>query len=264
MRALLKLVRNEFRKLKRKKFILLVILSAFLFPVPLTCLTLTPSVRERYTDQADAFDGLFGQVLTFGIQFLLPCVIGIIAALLFFMERDNDTFKNLRVIPVTSTQMVLAKILALFLFGMIFCAASAAVTIICGMAAFEVYGIPYKLFLALETGIFVTAGTLPLVAAVVFFNKTYVFSILLCVFYTVLNMSATALFDVLPKAILWSLPTPLTALWSAGDMVLHGMRIDLEQLTALIPSTAQVLLILGCTAVVSVIIIERLYIVRSE
>ena len=25
--------------------------------------------------------------------------------MLFFMERDNDTFKNLRTIPVTSTQM---------------------------------------------------------------------------------------------------------------------------------------------------------------
>ena len=55
-------------------------------------------------------------VLGYGIQFLLPCIIGVIAAILFFMERDNDTFKNLRTIPVTSTQMVLAKIIVLFLF----------------------------------------------------------------------------------------------------------------------------------------------------
>ncbi|MBM7686228.1 hypothetical protein JOD07_001996 [Defluviitalea raffinosedens] len=72
---------------------------------------------ERYINQADAFDGLFNMVLGFGVQFLLPCIIGVIAALLFFMERDYDTFKNLRVIPVTSTQMVLAKITVLFLFG---------------------------------------------------------------------------------------------------------------------------------------------------
>ena len=68
------------------------------------------SMMERYTDRADAFDGLFNMVLGYGIQFLLPCIIGVIAAILFFMERDNDTFKNLRTIPVTSTQMVLAKI----------------------------------------------------------------------------------------------------------------------------------------------------------
>ena len=60
-------------------------------------------------------------VLGYGIQFLLPCIIGVIAAILFFMERDNDTFKNLRTIPVTSTQMVLAKIIVLFLLELFLC-----------------------------------------------------------------------------------------------------------------------------------------------
>lgn len=188
---MLKLVKCEFLKLKRKKFIPLVILAAFLFPIPLTYLMTTPSMMERYVDKADAFDGLFNMVLGYGIQFLLPCLIGVIAAMLFFMERDNDTFKNLRTIPVTSTQMVLAKILVLFFFGIVFCVASTIVTILCGFGTLEVYGIWYKLFLAVETGIFITAGTLPLIVLVVFFSKTYVFSILLCVFYSVLNMSAS-------------------------------------------------------------------------
>lgn len=219
---------------------------------------------ERYINQADAFDGLFNMVLGFGVQFLLPCIIGVIAALLFFMERDYDTFKNLRVIPVTSTQMVLAKITVLFLFGMIFCVASAIVTIFCGLATLEVYGISYKLFLSVETGIFITAGTLPLIVLVVFFSKTYIFSVMLCVFYSVLNMSATALFDVLPKAILWLLPTPLTTFWSAGDMVRHGIRIDLEQMEGLIPSTFQVVLFLGSMAIVSFLMIDMLYKVRRD
>ena len=213
---MLKLIKCEFLKLKRKKFIPLIILAAFLFPIPLTYLMTTPSMMERYTDRADAFDGLFNMVLGYGIQFLLPCIIGVIAAILFFMERDNDTFKNLRTIPVTSTQMVLAKIIVLFIFGIVFCVASTIATILCGIGTLEVYGIGYKLFLAVETGIFITAGTLPLIVLVVFFSKTYVFSILLCVFYSVLNMSATALFDTLPKTMLWLLPTPLTTFWSAG------------------------------------------------
>ena len=223
-----------------------------------------PGMMERYTDQADAFDGLFNMVLGYGIQFLLPCIIGVIAAILFFMERDNDTFKNLRTIPVTSTQMVLAKIIVLFLFGIVFCVASTVVTIICGFGTLEVYGIGYKLFLAVETGIFITAGTLPLIVLVVFFSKTYVFSILLCVFYSVLNMSATALFDTLPKTILWLLPTPLTTFWSAGDMAAHGIKMDLEQMTGLIPSTFQVVLILGVMAIVSFLLIDRLYKQRGE
>ena len=153
---MLKLIKCEFLKLKRKKFIPLIILAAFLFPIPLTYLMTTPSMMERYTDQADAFDGLFNMVLGYGIQFLLPCIIGVIAAILFFMERDNDTFKNLRTIPVTSTQMVLAKIIVLFLFGIIFCVASTLATILCGFGTLEVYGIGYKLFLAVETGIFLS------------------------------------------------------------------------------------------------------------
>jgi len=235
-----------------------------LFPIPLTYLMTTPSMMERYTDQADAFDGLFNMVLGYGIQFLLPCIIGVIAAILFFMERDNDTFKNLRTIPVTSTQMVLAKIVVLFLFGIVFCVASTIATILCGFGTLEVYGTGYKLFLAVETGIFITAGTLPLIVLVVFFSKTYVFSILLCVFYSVLNMSATALFDTLPKTMLWLLPTPLTTFWSAGDMAAHGIKMDLEQMTGLIPSTFQVVFILGIMALVSFLLIDRLYKQRGE
>ena len=165
---------------------------------------------------------------------------------------------------VTSTQMVLAKIVVLFLFGIVFCVASTIATILCGFGTLEVYGTGYKLFLAVETGIFITAGTLPLIVLVVFFSKTYVFSILLCVFYSVLNMSATALFDTLPKTMLWLLPTPLTTFWSAGDMAAHGIKMDLEQMTGLIPSTFQVVFILGIMALVSFLLIDRLYKQRGE
>ena len=96
---MLKLIRCEFQKLKRKKFILLVFLAAFMFPVPLSYMVTTPSIASRYADKASLFDGLYNMVLEFGVQFLLPCVIGVIAAMLFFMERDNDTFKNIKNYP---------------------------------------------------------------------------------------------------------------------------------------------------------------------
>lgn len=261
---MLKLIRCEFLKLKRKKFIQLVILAAFVFPIPLTYLMTTASIMERYADKADAFDGLFNMVLGYGIQFLLPCIIGVIAAILFFMERDNNTFKNIRTIPITSTKIVVTKILVIFLFGVIFCVVSIMATVLCGTVTFKVNGIVYKLCLAVQTGIFITAGTLPLVVLVVFFSKNYIFSILLCVFYSVLNLSATSLFDTLPKAVLWILPTPLTTFWSAGDMATHGISMELEQISGLIPSTFQVVVTLGIMAVLSVLVIDRLYKRRGE
>ena len=77
-------------------------------------------------------------------------------------------------------------------------------------------------------------------------------------------MSATALFDTLPKTILWLLPTPLTTFWSAGNMASHGINMNLEQMTGLIPSTLHVLITLGIMAVVSVLLIDYLYNKRSE
>ena len=256
---MLKLIFCELTKLKRKRFILFVILSAFLFPPPLALMMLTPRMMARYNMKTELFDDFFQFVLGYGVELLLPCVIGVIAAMLFFMERDNDTFKNLRTIPVTSTQMILAKIMILFLFGLIFCLSTAVVTIVCGSLIAETGGLGYKLWMAAEMGIFVTAGTLPLVVLVVFFSRTYIFSVLLCIFYSVLSLTAESCFEVLPKLVCWLMPIPLTNLWCAGDMVRHGVRGTLGGLQHLVPTTMQTALILGVMAILSILLIDRLY-----
>ena len=66
------------------------------------------------------------------------------------------------------------------------------------------------------------------------------------------------------QLMLWLLPTPLTTFWSAGDMAAHGIKMDLEQMTGLIPSTFQVVFILGIMALVSFLLIDRLYKQRGE
>ena len=261
---MLKLVICEFSKLKRKKFILLVVLSAFLFPVPLTALMTMPQTAGQYDSKIDIFNDYFQFVMGYGVELLLPCMIGVIAAMLFFMERDNDTFKNLRTIPVTSTQMVLAKIIVLFFFGIIFSLTSAFIAIVCGGVIAEVNSVVYRLFFALEMGIFITAGTLPLVVLVVFFSKTYVFSVLLCVFYSVLSLTAESSFGALPKLMCWLMPIPLTTLWSAGDLTAHGAMDGVGMLENLIPTTFQTIIILTVIALLSVILIDYMYKKRGD
>ena len=70
--------------------------------------------------------------------------------------------------------------------------------------------------------------------------------------------------NALPKTILWLLPTPLTTFWSAGDMKRHGINMNLEQMNGLIPSTFQVILILGIMAGISILLIDCLYKKRGE
>jgi bacitracin transport system permease protein len=264
VRGLLRLVGCEFAKLKRKKFILLVVLSAFLFPVPLTVLMTMPQTAGRYDSKIDIFNAYFQFVMGYGVELLLPCMIGVIAAMLFFMERDNDTFKNLRTIPVTSTQMVLAKIIVLFFFGIIFSLTSAFIAILCGGVIAEVNSVAYKLFFAIEMGIFITAGTLPLVVLVVFFSKTYVFSVLLCIFYSVLSLTAESSFGALPRLMCWLMPIPLTTLWSAGNLTSHGAMDGVGMLENLIPTTFQTIIILTVIASLSVILIDYMYKKRGD
>ncbi|MBD5515782.1 MAG: ABC transporter permease [Lachnospiraceae bacterium] len=261
---MLKLIICEFAKLKRKKLILLVMLSAFIFPIPVTVMMTTPQMAGRFDNDVEIFNACFQFIMGYGVEMLLPCVIGVIAALLFFMERDNNTFKNLRTIPVTSSQMIFAKIIVLFVMGVIFSLVSAMAAVLCGGLVSEVNGVAYKLFVALEMGIFITAGTLPLVVLVVFFSKTYIFSVLLCVFYSVLSLTAESSFGVLPKALCWLMPIPLTTLWSAGDMARHEVIKSVGVLEYLQPTTFQTIAILGVWAVVSVIVIDHLYKKRGE
>lgn len=119
---MLNLIRCEFWKLKRKMFVQLVLAASFLFPIPLTAIIYyLNTAQDKYATKAAAFDALWQSVIGFGMLLLLPCILGIVAALLFFMERDNDTFKNLRTIPVTSSQMVFAKCIVLLFLSVVFC-----------------------------------------------------------------------------------------------------------------------------------------------
>lgn len=259
---MLKLVICEFVKLKRKKFVLFVVCSAFLFPVPITAM-MTQTAGE-YESGAEIFNDCFQFIMGYGMSLLLPCVIGVVAAMLFFMERDNDTFKNLRTIPVTSSQMIFAKIIVLFAMGIIFSLSSAFAAMVCGSLVSEVNGAAYKLLIALEMGIFITAGTLPLVVLVVFFSRTYIFSVLLCVFNSVLSLTAECFFGVLPKAVCWLMPIPLTTLWSAGDMARHGLMEIKDSLQYLLATTFQTVVILSVEAFLSVWLIDYLYKKREE
>lgn len=128
----------------------------------------------------------------------------------------------------------------------------------------EVHGLTYKLLVAVELGIFITAGTLPIIVLVVFFSKTYIFSILLCVFYSVVSLTVETLFGTLPKWLCWLMPIPLTTLWGAGDMVKHGFPLNVNALEAIIPSTFQTVIILGIMAVASISLIDFLYKKRGE
>lgn len=238
-------------------------LSAFLFPIPITFLMATPRMLEKYPNKSVLFDGLFNMVMGYGVIFLLPCIIGVIAAMLF-LWNGTMTLSKFTHNPGNKYTDDYGKDHCAIYFGVIFCLASMLATIVCGSFSMEVHGLTYKLLVAVELGIFITAGTLPIIVLVVFFSKTYIFSILLCVFYSVVSLTVETLFGTLPKWLCWLMPIPLTTLWGAGDMVKHGFPLNVNALEAIIPSTFQTVIILGIMAVASISLIDFLYKKRGE
>lgn len=270
MLKLVKLVKCEFWKLRRKKFIQLVLAASFLFPIPLTALfAYLNNIVGKYENAAAAFDSMWQSVMGFGMDMLLPCILGIVAVLLFFIERDNGTFKNLKIIPISSTDMVLAKLLVLLVLSILFCVSSTLAAAVCGSIFFDVTGLLYKLWFSVIEGILLAFSSFPLVLLIVFFSKSYIFSILLCVFYSVFNLLATFAIGAMPKELAFILPLPSMMLWSSAKMVSHMTISDMADLQSfmdrgLIPSTVQLVLIIGGIALLSVGIIISLYKRRGE
>lgn len=82
-----KLVKCELKKIKRKHFISFVLFASVLFPVVGTAFALKGSFANM-----DNFSGLFAMIISYGIALMLPCVLGIVASMLFIIERDSAAF----------------------------------------------------------------------------------------------------------------------------------------------------------------------------
>jgi len=171
------LLLSEFKKFKRKKLFYFGILAAFIFPLfnavllsDSTFASVQSGVRE---------DNAF--------LLLMPLLI-ILAANLFFVEQDNDTLKNLLCIPVPKNQLVLVKLLVLLIFSVAFQLMGFAVsTVIAVSQNIPLTDFAFQLTLTASSGVLMWAAALPCILLVVWFNKSYILSVIIVFFYTLLN-----------------------------------------------------------------------------
>ena len=119
VRALLKLLRCEFAKLKRKPlFFAAAAISAL---IPLGCALFLPEMQE-FSSGAEAVDRLMSTLFQLSAYLLLMPAVVVLASNLLFEEQDNDTLKNLMTVPVSKPALALAKMTLLFLFSIAFMA----------------------------------------------------------------------------------------------------------------------------------------------
>lgn len=175
------LILCEFQKFKRRPLFLLATLAAFIFPA-LTALMYwnTPGGQD--------YDNLFSGVVDPGDYLLLLPILVVLAASLFFTEQDSDTLKNLATIPVSRGRLVLAKISVMTIISVVYSLAGFLASAVCAkLLGMALINIGQKLVISLLLGFMMLAAALPCVVLVVWFNKNNLISIVITLFYTIVN-----------------------------------------------------------------------------
>lgn len=180
---MLSLVQAEFMKIKRQKFIVLTLLASLLVPLP-WCVV---CIRDNL-----GFQNLFQGMLVYGGLLFLPCVLCIAAATLFYREEDYDTLKNILMVPVSKTSLVLSKMTVLLILSIAYCVLGLIVCILLssflldgGLEEFRLTAVQDTLMLAF----FVFLAITPMVAVMLLFKKGYIFAVIISFIYAIASFS---------------------------------------------------------------------------
>ncbi|MDO4169953.1 MAG: ABC transporter permease [Lachnospiraceae bacterium] len=262
---MLNLIAGEFAKLKRKKIVPFIVLLSMLFPLIVVYTSKMGMGNDTSVEFLKGrFDLSYTMMLGYGLVFLGPCLLGILASILFFMERDNDTFKNLCVIPVTTSRLIVAKLSVVLVYGLFytFCNFAFMTFFTWILNAGIIYDIGFKLIFSFIFGIGITIATLPVIVLIIYFNKSYLISTLLSFFYAILNWSVLSIVETNLSLIkiINLFPTLCLMNWSSKKML--GRMTDrylLPEAYLLFPSDIWAFVVMVITLILSILLILHFY-----
>ena len=179
---MLKLIKCEFLKLKRKPLVFISLLLSVFMPLAYAFF-----LADVNTD-VDAVNGVMSSLFQLSAYLLLMPLLVILASNLLFEELDNDTLKNLVTVPVNRTKLVLSKMLVLLLFAVGFMAVGGLVNLaVLLFQGWEPVGFWTLFGVGIEEGLIMWVGALPCILLVVLLNKNYIVSVVITFFYTIAN-----------------------------------------------------------------------------
>lgn len=183
---MLKLIKCEFLKLKRKPLVFIFLLLSVFMP-----LAYAVFLADVNTD-VDAVNGVMSSLFQFSAYLLLMPILVILASNLLFEELDNDTLKNLVTVPVNRMKLVLSKMLLLLFFAIGFMAVGGLVNlVILLLQGWKPVGFWTLFVVGIEEGLIMWVGALPCILLVVLLNKNYIVSVVITFFYTITNYILT-------------------------------------------------------------------------
>lgn len=259
---MLKLIFCEFAKLKRKPLTWIAVFLSVLIPLAYALLLSDASTS------AQAVEGIMSCLFQMSAYLLLMPSIVVLASNLFFGEQDNDTLKNLLTIPVSRPRLAAAKMLVLLIFSVLFMSVGGLFgMVILLLQGWKLTGFWQLFFVGIGESLMMWAGALPCILLVIALNKSYIISVIITFFYTVVNYLLSSNDSLLTQPFGFNpgtlLPGPLSMRWifqfySVGNSG-EEMSALLEKISPYFLNAAQAFGVAAIEAAVFLTVIAAVY-----
>lgn len=179
--ALFELVKIEFMKLRRRRLVWLMLLSALIMPF-------FAFLYFHYFGENRIEPAAFYRWSAFGytVFIVLPFVLGILCTILMYNENRYDMLKQLWIVPVSKSEYFLSKFFVVLIYAvgfmLITALASVLFSVLPGYVVFEWGSIFFLLKKCLEIALFTACAMLP-VLAVTASQKGYILSVCITLIY---------------------------------------------------------------------------------
>ncbi|AKA69483.1 ABC transporter permease [Clostridium scatologenes] len=163
---MLRLIQIEFLKLRRRKFVWIMMLSAFVMPF-------LAFLLFKYTKKAGVDPVQFYKWSAFGFTMfiILPFVLGVLCTMLMYDENQYDMLKQLWIVPISKMGYFFSKFFVVLIYSICFmlitAAASVIFSVLPGYVIFDWGSVLFLLKKCLEIGVITAFAMLPILSIAV-------------------------------------------------------------------------------------------------
>lgn len=182
---MLKLVQIEFLKLRRRKFIWLMLLASLFMPI--LAIFYFGNINRTVSSSIQFYKWT---TFSYTMWIILPVVLGVLSTMLMYDENQNDMLKQLWIVPVSKVGYFFSKFLIVMLYSVCFMLITAIASIALGMLsghiAFEWDSSIYLFRKCMEIAVLTAFAVLPLLATSAV-GKGYILPVCVTLIYTFLG-----------------------------------------------------------------------------
>lgn len=182
---MLKLIQTEFLKLRRRKFVWLMLLAALF--MPFFTLFYFQHVGESGIDPVQFYKWT---AFSYTPWIILPVVLGMLCTMLMYDENQYDMLKQLLIVPINPMDYFFSKFVVVLFYSVLFMVLTAVISILTGILpgyiVWEWSSILYLLRKCMEISILTAFSVLPILA-VAASQKGYILPVCVTLIYTFLG-----------------------------------------------------------------------------